>query len=138
MPDMTRRTLLTLGGAAGVIALAGPAGATTASTGVRRAAPVGSGIGLRSSFTGLIGRSFTVTNASGRHRLTLEKIDDVAHTSAGSTHSFNLIFRQTDGAEFTEGIYGLPTSWLGRTSVLLSPIGAAGKNRRIQALINRG
>ncbi len=137
MADMTRRTLLTLGGAAGVLALAGPADATTAGTGLRPSA-TGAAIGQRASFASLLGRSLTVTGGSGSHRLLLERIADVDRTGQGSANSFNLIFRQADDNEFVEAIYRLPTSWLARTSLLLSPIGPAGPSRRIQALINRG
>lgn len=137
MAELTRRTLLALGGAAGLWALAGPAEATTAVTSVLRPRS-SAAIGNRASFSHLVGQSVTATGGSGTHRLTLVGIEDVSHTVAGSARSFNLIFRPTDGRPFVEGIYCVTGARLSATALLLTSVGASGSTRRIQALINRG
>lgn len=135
MADMTRRTLLTLGGAAGLLALAGPAEAAAATTNAARLGATTAKIGPRSSFTHLVGRTVTATGRAGSYRLTLIGIGDVDRTPAGSANSFNLIFRQQSAGAFIEGIYRLSGPNLKGVSLLLNSVGADG---RIQALINRG
>lgn len=138
MAQLTRRSLLTLGGVAGLLSLAGPAAAAApARATVRRFTPPGLIIGPRSDFTRYVGRTVTATNASGSHRLRLTEIADVSHAAVGDAQSYNLLFTPPAGASFQEGLYRLTALGLRSTTMLLTVVGPAGPAQRIQALVNR-
>ena len=135
MPDLTRRSLLTLGGTAGLFVLTtAPAeAATRASIGLTRLVTPSGQIGGRGAFTPLVGRTVVAAGQSRRYRLKLVRISDVDR-AASTEHSFNLIFAGPAGDDFVEGIYRLSGPGLPAVSLLLTPFGADGL---VQALINR-
>lgn len=135
MADLTRRSLLTLGGAAGLLALTvTPAEAAIGATsGLTRLTAPTERIGYRSSFAPLVGRTLTAVGGGRRYPLQLSRIGDVDR-AATAEHSFNLIFTPPAGSVFVEGIYRLSGAGMLPVSLLLSPVGPAGA---VQALINR-
>jgi hypothetical protein len=136
MPDLTRRSAITLGGAAALIAIAVPAEAATAHSGVRRFKPTP--FPLRSSFARALGTIITASDAGGNHRIKLVDIRDLS-TSASRNRDrcFNLIFDAVGSAQLPEGTYRVGSPRLASTLLFISPIGIQQGPQRLQALVNR-
>ncbi|MDQ1731684.1 MAG: hypothetical protein QOK10_1843 [Pseudonocardiales bacterium] len=136
MPDLTRRSAITLGGAAALVVIAVPAEAATARSGARRFKPTP--FPLRSSFARALGTILTAANASGSHRIKLVDIRDLsASASRNRDHCFNLIFDAMDSAQLPEGTYRVGSPRLASTLLFISPIGIQQGPQRLQALVNR-
>ncbi|MDQ2957123.1 MAG: hypothetical protein M3Y42_09175 [Actinomycetota bacterium] len=130
MPQLTRRSVLVLGGALGLAAFSRPTSAA--------AVPAsGPRIPLRSSFARATGTIVTATDSQRSYRLRLAEILDLGQSGQFDPQlSFNLIFRNAGSTELIEGIYRLGSSRLPATSLLLSPTGRAG-GKQVQAVVNR-
>lgn len=134
MPDVSRRTALKVGaGAAGLLAIAGPAGAAEVIR-TRVAKPV---VPVRSHFSSSIGQPFTAIGRHGRYRLTLAEILDVTPLVATADEDrFNLIFEAVTTRVPEQGIYLISRPGVHTTELFVSPVGATSA-RRLQALVNR-
>jgi hypothetical protein len=141
MSELSRRSVLGFAGALGLGALGatvapGRVDAAVARSGLQRLTRPA--IGSRASFARLLGTTLTATGSAGRRQLTLTRILDAGETgAAGDEQSFNLILQDASAADFSEGIYRLSSPALPATSLFLSPVGPAGRDQRIQALVNR-
>ncbi|HEX2905010.1 MAG TPA: hypothetical protein VHO01_16265 [Jatrophihabitans sp.] len=136
MRQLTRRSLLALGGSAGLLGLAGPAQAAARPTRVAGLGTAAPAIGPRSSFGHLLGRTVLVTGPDGSRRLTLARIADVSQAAAGDENAYNLLFAVPSGPPFTDGIYQLSAPGLRPIPLLLTTIGAPGADQRVQAVVN--
>jgi hypothetical protein len=132
---LTRRSLLRLGAAASAGTLVGIRPGATAS-----AAAAGGPAGhlLRSSYTGLTGRSFTL--ASGQLRLL--SVSDVAGAAvdkslAGSDDAFVLAFSRPLDAVLEAGTHMLSHAELGPFALFVSPVGRPRRDRRYEAVVDR-
>lgn len=140
MHQPTRRSLLLLGGAAGVsalAALAAPAQASASAAVQQTARHPGSAIAARSSFAAAVGGTVTATADNGRFRLKLLEIADLGQAKRFEPEqNFNLIFRVCRGPELPEGIYRLGSARFPVTTLLLTAVGPSNLNQ-FQALVNR-
>lgn len=125
---ISRRTLLKSGGAAGL-------GLVLPEMAQARAQPLQSHL-RRSSYTPLIGRSFTVEGAP--YRLRLVAVQDLNRAQAGSEDAFTLVFRARPGAaRLAHAVPVLHQRRLGSFRLLLSPGMASATGQPYVAIINR-
>lgn len=88
---------------------------------------------VRSRFTPLLNKAFTLNAKSGIWRVTLTEIADLAHPASGARHCFSLSFR-CSGAGPTQGSYSLRRSGFTSTTLFVVPSDAG--RRTYQAVIN--
>ena len=133
MPQLTRRSVLLLGGVASLTALAVPAPASAAGT-----ASLGHpAIAARSAFADAIGSNVTATAGQHRFRLRLLSILDLGPAGQYEPERcFNLVFRASGTGAMPDGIYRLRSTRFPATTLLLTGIGPAANNQ-FQALVNR-
>jgi hypothetical protein len=143
---VTRRSAL-LGGV-GALASAGTVlalrDAGPARSGAARALPTAGGLLrppahlvplLRSHYTAAIGAPVLARQHAHAHRLRLVSIHDLQDARVAE-RQFNLLFEQLGTGTVEEGIYHLSGTRIPDSTLFLSPVGMAGPQRRLQALIN--
>jgi hypothetical protein len=147
MSGVTRRSAL-LGGV-GALASAGTVLAlrdagSPARSGAARALPTAGGLVrppahlvplLRSHYTAAIGAPVLARQQAHAHRLRLVSIADLQDARVAE-RQFNLLFEQLGTGTVEEGIYHLTGARIPDSTLFLSPVGLAGPQRRLQALIN--
>ncbi len=129
---LTRRTLIRNGAAAGMAAMLG--------TRPWSAAPAAASDGhlRRSSYSGLVGQSFSV----GSGELRLLSVADVAGANSakslvGSEHAFVLTFSGPRSAPLDGGVHRFWHPRLGTFPLFMSPVGLPRDDRRYEAVIDR-
>jgi hypothetical protein len=90
---------------------------------------------LRSHFTAAIGAPVLARQQTHAHRLRLVSIADLQDGRVPE-RQFNLLFEQIGSAAVEEGIYHLSGARIPDSTLFLSPVGMAGPQRRLQALVN--
>ena len=88
---------------------------------------------VRSRFTPLLNKGFTLNAKTGIWRVTLTEVADLAHPASGARHCFALTFR-CRGVGPTQGSYSLRRSGFTSTTLFVVPSDAA--RRTYQAVIN--
>jgi hypothetical protein len=128
MTDISRRGLLGAGAFGLVLGpvVSGPLAAAGATTGTQD-------LYVRSRFTPLLGKAFTLNAKTGIWRVTLTEVADLAHPASGARHCFALTFR-CSGAGPTQGSYSLRRSGFTSTTLFVVPSDAG--RRTYQAVIN--
>lgn len=126
MTDISRRRLLGAGAFGLVLGpvVSGPLAAATTRT---------QDLYVRSRFTPLLGKAFTLNAKTGIWRVTLTEVADLAHPASGARHCFALTFR-CRGVGPTQGSYSLRRSGFTSTTLFVVPSDAA--RRTYQAVIN--
>jgi hypothetical protein len=88
---------------------------------------------VRSRFTPLLGKAFTLNAKTGIWRVTLSEVADLAHPASGPRRCFALTFR-CRGVGPTQGSYSLRRSGFTSTTLFVVPSDAG--RRTYQAVIN--
>jgi hypothetical protein len=132
VPDLSRRTLLRAGFAAGALAgpvvLAGPASATASRPATW----------TRANFEPHLDRAFTLSGANARVSVTLASIDSLAGAPPHTAEDrFSLLFRAHRSVDLPAGLYVLRGAHFRALTLFLTPVDRGRKARYLQAVVNR-